>query len=419
MIKEGSLSNGIKIVSEKIPHLRSISLGVWIKSGSRNEEKDHNGVYHFIEHMLFKGSKKYKAIDIAKITDSIGGNLDAFTSKEFLSVNFHVHDENFSKAFDVLSELILNPTFPLNELERERQVILEEIKSVEDSPDELILDLFLDSYWKDHPLGRSILGSKETVSSIKRKDLIECYFYSFTPSNIVFSASGNLEHNEIFEKIEKNFSSLKNANPRIQNPSPPLDFPGIYCKNKKQLQQVHFIIGMRALPQPHPERYSLFILNDILGGGMSSRLFQKIREKKGLVYNIFSFVSTFIDTGFFGIYGATDKRNIPEVVKIIDEELVKIKEGKIKEEELARSKDHLKGSVVLNLESAVSRMAQIARNEIYFKKQISLEEILKSIDSVNLDDLKRVSKEIINSKNSGTFLLGNINSYELKYKFNF
>src|SRR5689334_8845778 len=312
-ISRESLPNGLTIITEEMQHIRSVSIGIWIKSGSRDEDPQWNGISHFVEHMVFKGTKSRTAEDIARQVDSIGGNMDAFTAKECICFNVKVLDEHLPIAMDVLSDLVLNPIFDVKDIGRERGVILEEIKMDEDNPDYLVHEIFTQNFWKDHPLGKPILGTKETVRSFARENLFEFYSQRFGPNNIIVSAAGNLNHRHFVNLIEARFAGLEPVSNGHHQAVPTIT-PRIITRNKKSLEQVQLCMGVPSHPISHEKRYVSYVLNTVLGGGMSSRLFQKIREEQGLVYSIYSDLNPYRDTGVLTIYAGTSLESTPTVV---------------------------------------------------------------------------------------------------------
>lgn len=407
MIYEESLPNSVKIIHEYIPYSKTVSIGIWLREGSRDESDEKSGILHFIEHMLFKGSEKFNYREIAKITDRLGGEIDAFTSKEFMGINCKILDKNFHKAMELLSEIFLHPLFLDEEIENEKKVILEEIKSVEDDPEDLSIELFFRNYMKGHSLGRSILGSEDTVKSLKRKDLLDKHSSSFISSKIFVSSSGSINFEDVKKAVEKNFGNLPYI-PNSRNLSSPKFNPGLFYRNKKEMEQVHIVLGFPGFSQKDRKRFPLFILNEILAGGFSSRLFQKIREERGLAYSVGSSPATFLDCGVWTIFCDTNKKNLKEVMEVMKDELEKIRDGDINEDEVERGKEHLKGGFVLNLESSTSRMAYLARNELYHGEQISPDYFLEEIDRIELDEIKGVALELIDFKNSAILLLGDL-----------
>ncbi|MGQ9618252.1 MAG: M16 family metallopeptidase [Candidatus Aminicenantia bacterium] len=407
MIHEEILPNSIKVIHEHIPFTRTVSLGIWVKEGSRDEPEEKSGILHFLEHMLFKSSQKYNSKEIAVLTDRLGGEFDAFTSKEYMGINFKVLDKNLEKAVELISNILLKPLFPSDEIERERRVILEEIKSVEDDPEDLSLELFFNYYLKPHPLGRSILGTEETLKSIQRKDLIDKYSKILTSSKTFITSSGSVEFEVLIDIVKKYLGGIPyGINSR--NLYAPQYNRGLFFRKKKELEQIHMVVGFPGVSQKIKQRYAFLILNQILAGGFSSRLFQRVREERGLVYNIGSAPATFIDCGIWTIFCSANRKNLKEILEIMKVELDKIKEGEIKDEEIESAKEHIKGSFVLNLESTSSRMSYLARNELYFGEQFSVDFFLDKIDSVETSELKKIANDLIDYKKSAIFLLGDL-----------
>src|SRR6266850_304625 len=386
-IKKEVLDNGLTILTEKMPHVRSISLGIWLKIGSRSETQELNGVAHFIEHLLFKGTSHRTAEEIARQVDSIGGHLDAFTAKETICYSTKVLDEHLPIAFDILSDLVLNPKFDPGDMEKERSVILEEIKMVEDTPDDLVHEIFMQNFWKDQPLGRPILGTKQTVNRLDRDKVVDFFREFYTPDDLVISAAGNLEHEAVVNLIADKFGSVRtHRNGHVEVPAHA--HSRISIRNKKELEQVHICLGVPSYPLSHEHRFICYILNTILGGGMSSRLFQNIREKQGLVYAIFSGLNSYRDTGCLSIYAGTSLETAEKVVDLVIEEFRNLKKDPVDAEELRRAKDYLKGSLMLGLESTSSRMSNLARQEMYFGKYISLDELISRIETVTTESIQ-------------------------------
>src|SRR2546425_4641006 len=389
-IRREVLPNGLTLITEEMQHIRSVSIGIWIKTGSRDEDLQWNGISHFIEHMVFKGTKNRSAEDIARQVDSIGGNMDAFTAKECVCFNVKVLDEHMPIAMDVLSDLVLNPVFDVQDIGRERGVILEEIKMDEDNPDYLVHEIFSANFWKDHPLGKPILGTRETVKRFDRQ-MIENYYYSaYAPSNLVITAAGNLKHKTLVDLCAEHFSDLK-PQQALPPERAPVTHARIALRNKKALEQVHLCLGVPSYPVPHQDRFACYVLNTLLGGGMSSRLFQNIRERQGLAYAVFSELNPYRDTGCLSIYAGTSIESARKVIESILNEFQQLKQERISEEELRRAKDHLKGSLMLSLESTSSRMSNLARQEMYFQRFFSLDELVESIERVTAEDVQRIA----------------------------
>ena len=407
-----SLGNGVRVITEAMPHVRSVSVGVWIGSGSRRESSELNGISHFIEHMLFKGTTSRSAEDIARSVDSIGGNLDAFTAKELVCFNTKVLDQHLSQAFDVLADLVLHPMFRAEDIEKEKGVILEEIKMEEDSPDYLVHEIFSSNFWKDHPIGKPILG---TPQSVKRFDhgMIQAYYQAvYVPANLIVTAAGNLTHDRLVTLVREHFETL----PPGQALAPDT-IPGTHARialrNKKALEQVHLCLGVPSYPLPHEERFACYVLNTLLGGGMSSRLFQNIRERQGLAYAVFSELSPYRDTGCLSIYAGTSVESARKVVESITKEFRQLKEQTVNDEELRRAKDHLKGSLMLSLESTGSRMSNLARQEMYFCHFFSLDALVESIEAVTAEDVQRIAQTFFDPKQIALTILGNLENLKI------
>ncbi|MDP8978994.1 MAG: insulinase family protein [Acidobacteriota bacterium] len=412
-IETTTLDNGIRVVTEQMAHVRSVSLGVWIGTGSRRESSDENGISHFIEHMVFKGTKNRSAEDIARSVDSIGGGLDAFTAKEMVSYNTKVLDEHLPLAFDVLADLVLCPLFRAEDIEKEKGVILEELKMEVDNPEYLLHEIFSSNFYKDHPLGKPILGTKETVRAFDRDMLYKYYSRIYSPANILITAAGNLKHGQLVDLVHERFHNLK-ASHRLGADRPPAPHSRLVFRAKSSLEQVHLYMGVPAYPLPHEARFTCYVLNTILGGGMSSRLFQNIREKQGLAYAVYSELSMYHDTGCMAIYAGTSLETARKVVECIMREFRDLKNVLAPADELRRAKDHLKGSFMLGLESTSSRMGNLARQELYFKRFFTLDEMIERIEQVTAEDVRRVAQEFFNPKNITLAMLGNLGKFKIR-----
>jgi predicted Zn-dependent peptidase len=406
------LPNGVRVITEPMPHVRSVSVGIWIGSGSRRETPEHNGISHFIEHMLFKGTENRTAEDIARSVDSIGGNLDAFTAKELVCFNTKVLDEHLSLAFDVLADLVLHPLFREEDIEKEKGVILEEIKMEADSPDYLVHEIFTSNFWKDHPLGKPILGTRETVKRFGRESVRKYYDTVYEPSSLIVTAAGNLTHERLVALVREHFESMP-AGPVAPPEPPPGTHARIALRNKKSLEQVHLCLGVPSYPLPHHERFACYVLNTLLGGGMSSRLFQNIRERQGLAYAVFSELNPYRDTGCLSIYAGTSLESARKVVESIMNEFRQLKAQPVGDEELRRAKDHLKGSLMLSLESTASRMSNLARQEMYFARFFTLDELVESIEAVTADDVQRIACTFFDPKQIALTVLGNLENLRI------
>ena len=411
-IRRQVLPNGLTIITEQMSHIRSASIGVWLQTGSRDEDPEWNGISHFIEHMVFKGTKHRTAEEIARQVDSIGGNMDAFTAKECICFNVKVLDEHIPTAMDILSDLVLNPVFDIADIARERGVILEEIKMDEDNPDYLVHEIFTQNFWKDHPLGKPILGTKETVKRFERQPVLEAYTHRFAPGNIIVSAAGNLDHDRFVELATRNFEHMKPLKNGFHSSAPKI-VSRIILRNKKALEQVQLCVGVPAHPIAHEKRHAGYVLNTLLGGGMSSRLFQNIRERQGLAYSIYSDLNPYRDTGCLAVYAGTSLASASKVVQSVVSEFHKLKTEPVPEEELSRSKAQLKGSLMLSLESSTARMSNLARQEMYFDRFYDLDELIQRIESVTAEDLTNLANEFFRTESVAVTALGNLSGLKV------
>jgi predicted Zn-dependent peptidase len=383
-----------------------------MRTGSRDESIENNGISHFVEHMVFKGTKTRTARDIARQVDSIGGNIDAFTGKETICFNIKVLDEHLPIALDILSDLVLNPVFHPKDIVREKGVILEEIKMDEDNPDYLVHEIFTQNFWKDHPLGKPILGTKETVRSFEQDRVWNFYQQRFAPNNMIISAAGNLNHGKFVGLIRERFSQLGPVPNGHHQPAPAIT-PRIITRNKKSLEQVQLCLGVPSHPVSHDRRYVSYVLNTILGGGMSSRLFQKIREEQGLAYSIYSDLNPYRDTGCLSVYAGTSLESTPKVVDSILAEFHELKSDLIPADELRRAKDQLKGSLMLSLESSTSRMSNLARQQMYFERFFTMDETIDQIEAVSAEEVSAMAQELFHPDKIAVTVLGNLDGLKL------
>ncbi|HOP75467.1 MAG TPA: pitrilysin family protein [Bacillota bacterium] len=393
MYQRVTLSNGLRIVCETIPYGRSVSLGVWTRTGSRNEEPQFNGISHFIEHMMFKGTSRRSTRQIAEAIDAVGGQLNAFTTKEYTCYYAKVLDQHFQLGVDLLADMITNSLFLPAEIEKEKSVVLEEIKSYEDAPDELIYDIFYSLVLKGHELGRSILGTPETVSQFNREILMEYLQKHYTPDNMVFAVAGNIQIDQVIAEVEGRFSGLCGKSEQSSSELPELQMT-TYFKDK-DTEQVHLCIGGRGVSRKDPRKYTAILLDSILGGSVSSRLFQRLREDEGLVYTTGTNHSSFMDTGVFTIYAGTSMANFERVVTLIQEEIIKLQTQGIDEEELNRAKEQLKGNLLLSLESTCNRMSRLAKMELFQDPLLSPEETVARIEAVTADQVQKMAVELL------------------------
>ncbi len=410
------LPGGLTLLTERMDHLRSATVGIWLKKGSRHEEEDESGISHFIEHLVFKGTHSRSCRDIARTIDRTGGLTGASTSKEFATFSVKVMDEHLPVALDLLTDILTNPAFDPAEIENERRVIYEEIKLTQDNPEDLIGEAYYQSYFKNHPLGRSILGTNETVAQFGRDRIVEFFQSSYIPSNIIVSAAGRVDHDALVDYFTKKFpgegSSASRRHLTQEGPSPTPNIERLYV-SKSNLEQMHINIGFPGLHRSHGDRFPLFLLNDILGGSMSSRLFQNIREKWGLAYSIFSFATSFCDTGTVTIYTGVDPMEARRTIDLIIQELSSVCRSDVDAQELEDSKTHLKGSLMLGLESSSARMANLAINEMYFGRQFTPDDILESINGVALDDVISMARRIFDTDKISLVVLGGAPTFDV------
>jgi len=411
-IQKQVLPNGLVVITETMSHVRSVSVGVWIRNGSRFEVPEENGLAHFMEHMVFKGTERRSAETIAREMDSIGGMLDAFTSKEQICFNAKVLDEHLPIAFDVISDLVLRPKFDSEDVKKERQVVLEEIKMDLDNPEYLLHDIFTRGFWPEHPLGRPILGTPETVSHFSREALRKRFHHWFAPDRLVLTAAGNVTHERILELVERDFAALKPAGPFGDHGAPATQAP-IHVERKRDLEQVHVCMGVPSYPLADERRFAIAVMNNLLGGGMSSRLFQNIREKLGLAYAVFSELTPYSDAGMMTVYAGTAKETVGQVIDLIIKEFRDLKNQPVTEEELLRAKNHLKGSLMLSLESTSSRMSNLARQEMYFGRFFSLDELVESIETVSAANIQNISQKFFDQKQIALTVLGNLDGFKI------
>jgi predicted Zn-dependent peptidase len=411
MVVREVLDNGLRLITERMPQVRSVTIGVWLTRGSRHETDERGGIAHFVEHMLFKGTSMRSAEDIAQAIDSIGGQLDAFTAKEYASYYIKVLDEHVPLAVDLLSDIVMRPAFAPDEIEREKKVILEEIKMVEDTPDDLVHELFTQHFWEGHPLGRPILGSKETVEAFT-PDALRAYFRdAYVAQNMIVSAAGNLDHANVRDLVARAFADLPARGEALEE-QPPTVVPQVITRTK-ELEQSHVCLGTDSYPQRHDDRYVSYILNTMLGGSMSSRLFQNVREKRGLAYSVFSGLSAYRDAGSMTIYAGCANDAVDELIDVVIGELRRMKDETMPESELRRAKDHLKGSLMLNLESTSSRMSHLARQEIYFDRQFGLDETLEGVERVTTAEVQRVARDLFADGGLAATVVGAVGGLEI------
>jgi predicted Zn-dependent peptidase len=411
MVRKGVLPNGVRVLTEAMPHVVSSTIGIWVENGSRYEEPGENGVSHFIEHLLFKGTKKRTAAQIAEQMDAVGGVLNAFTGKEYTCYYAKVLGEDLPMATELLADLFLESVFDPAEIDRERQVVLQEISQAEDTPDDFIHDLFNLHYWRGHPLALPIFGSVETVNAINREALVSFMADRYRAGRVFIAAAGAVDHERLMRDCARLFGSIA-GDGRPEPTSPPQERVVVLNENKK-LEQAHLCIGAPGLSQTAPNRYAAYVLNTALGGGMSSRLFQEVREKRGRVYSIYSFMSAFLDCGYFGVYAGTNPDWVDEVIEVTLKEINKVVRDGLAPEELARAKSQLKGNMLLGMESTESRMNRLARNEIYFQRDIPIDELGREIEKVTNDQMVELASSCFKPERMGMVLLGDLKGRQL------
>ncbi|MCX5798660.1 MAG: pitrilysin family protein [Proteobacteria bacterium] len=414
MYKKTTLPNGLTIVTESIPYFSTISIGIWWTTGGRFENETNNGISHFIEHMLFKGTSRRTAYDIAREVDAIGGTINAFTGKEYTCLYARVLKKDADIALDILSDMYKHSLFKDGDVEREKDVIAQEIKMIEDSPEEYIYDMFNASYFKGHSLGMPILGKQQNVEKFTREMLMEHFQKYYSPHNIIITATGRINHENFVEKIQRLFYDVQEQDmdkTLLESPHP---YTGIHII-EKDLEHIYLCIGTHGVSQIDKKRYPLYVLNAIMGGSMSSHLFQEIREQRGLVYNIYSYVNCYHDTGTFGISTSTSQKFIEEVLTLIKEEISRIKDKGITDAELAFSKEHIKGNLFISLESSETRMGRLAKNEIYFGGYIPLKDTLRAMDRIQKSEVDEIARSIFaKTEDISITILGNTDKEKIE-----
>lgn len=398
------LKNGVRILTKRMPYARSVSMGVWVNAGARDEALSESGLCHVIEHMIFKGTRKRDAFQIAKEFDAIGGQTNAFTSMETTCYHARVMDTHLTTMVDILCDIFLNSVFSQSEYEKERPVILQEIGMLEDNPDDFIHVLLGQAFWGLHPLGQSILGTKENLFRFD-SETIKAFFRRFyQPERIVVSAAGNLAHDQVIDLVGEAFEAIEQSNHFPERK--PSEGQGKIIVNERDLEQVHVCIGTRGLNFTHDQRYTFSLLNTILGGNMSSRLFQEIRENRGLAYSVYSFIASHMDTGMFGAYAAVDPANALETLELILSEMRRLKTISVNEATLQDAKEYTKGNLLLAAESVDNQMARLAQNDVHFGRYISLEEVVAAVDQVTVSDVRVLSEVLFHETPLALALLG-------------
>jgi len=395
-VHKTTLDNGLKVVTEKIDSVKSVSVGIWVKTGSRNETDEQSGITHFLEHMLFKGTEKRSSYDIALSMESVGGYLNAFTSSEYTCYYARCLDVKLELALDVLSDMILHPAFPEQEIEKEKKVVIEEMKMYRDSPSDYLFEEFSNLVFEGHSLGRPVIGYEETVSHFKRAQLFDYMDNRYQPWNLLVAVAGNVEHEQMVELVSSYFGDI-DAEHKAAEETPPGDYRTFRETFKKPIEQTHLILGRRGLDYDHDDKYLLLLANTILGGGMSSRLNQNVREKYGYCYSINTFNQSYMDTGLYGVYVGTDRDYVDHVRELITGELARLQEEPVSEKELNEAKSQLKGKLLLSLESMSNRMSRLAKSELYYNRFVTIEELVSNIDSVTASDIRDFSEKFFDT----------------------
>lgn len=412
MIRKRVLANGLTLVSESLDHVRSVAVGVWLKRGSRHEAARQSGISHFIEHMVFKGTRSRTAQQIAAEVDEVGGLMDAFTSKEYAAFHLKVLDQHLALAVELLGDIVLNPRFDPLEIAKEKRVVFEEMAMVEDTPDDLVMERFHEALWPGHALGRPILGTRATVRRFDRRELRDFFRRAYQPGNLVVAAAGHFDHAELEKLVEQAFGRLRPGRPARRG-SAPRPRAAVVLRSKAELEQVHLCLGVPAPHQTHPQRFAAHVLNTVLGGSLSSRLFQNVRERRGLAYAISSGLTTHADAGALSIYAATRRETLEEVLGLCLEELRGLAREPLPADELRRAKDHLKGGLMLSLEGTGSRMSYLARQEIYFGREVGLDELLDEVERVDQAAVQAMGRRLVKGPLTLS-LIGNLGRWRPK-----
>lgn len=413
MFEITKLSNGVKIVTEKMPYVRSVAFGIFVCNGSRNENEKTNGISHFIEHMLFKGTKKRSAKQIAYEMDAVGGQINAYTTKEYTCYYTKTLDTHFDTAIDILADMYFNSVFDENEIQKERNVILEEINMYEDTPDEVVYDDLQYNIWKGNSLGYSILGTKESISNFNHEIISNYYSENYCPQNTVIAVAGNIEKDDIINKISKYF-----ANWKFENKYCPVIEKAVYnscaIKKEKDIEQIHLCVSFPGTPLGTEESYSLSVFNTIFGGGMSSRLFQKIREENGYAYSVYSYNSNFRDNGLFTIYAGLNPSQTKDVLNLIFDEIKFIKENKISSDILEKTKEQIKSNFILGLENSSNRMSSNGRSQLLLNRILTNDELINKIENINADKIENLINKIFKPENASLSIVGRVNDLDVK-----
>ncbi|HZS12708.1 MAG TPA: pitrilysin family protein [Nitrospirales bacterium] len=416
MFRKLVLENGVRVVAERMPALKSVTVGIWVNVGSRDEGPGEEGLSHFLEHMFFKGTSRRTATDISRTIDALGGELNAFTTRESTTFYVKVLDQHVAAAIDLLADLFHHSRFDQKEIEKEKQVVLEEIRMVQDDPEDLVQDLHAEQVLAGHPLGRSILGEPATIQSIRRRDLVDYINRHYQPEETIIAIAGNFDHRDVLPLLRKAFGSFHRRAARHADRRPPTISGGVQAR-RKPLEQAHLCVGLPGIAADRKERYAAHALNAILGGSVSSRLFQVIREDAGLAYSVYSYLSTYSDCGTLTVFSATRPREAGRVLRLIRRELTRMRSHGLTRAELARAKRHLKGSIMLSLDSTSSRMNKLAKDELFEGRHVPLDEVLARIDDVRSDRVIELARQLIDFDRIGITGLGPVSRGSLEAAF--
>lgn len=408
MFEKSTLKNGIRVVTERMPELHSVSVGFWVVAGSRHEEESLGGISHFLEHMLFKGTETRSASDIAREIDSVGGVLNAFTDREFCCYYAKVLGDKLPRAVDILSDLLLNSVFDPEEIEKERRVILQELHMIEDSPDDLIHDMLSESVWREHPLGHSVVGRMPTVNRIKRDDLLHVLSDNYQGNKLLICAAGDVNHRELVAQIEQTFADIDCGHASTSGCAP-LHHADVRVI-EKDLEQVHICLGCKGVPQDDPDRFAMNLVNGVLGSSMSSRLFQTVREERGLAYSIYSYLNSHSDAGSLIIYGGTAPEDVSQLLDVTLDQLRSLKDRRVDDSELQRAKEQLKGGLLLSLESSDNRMSRLAKGEIFLGRQYGIDEIVREIERVSPQQILDLANRLFVNDSLNLQMIGRVSA---------
>lgn len=409
MVQESTFDNGVRVLSQQVPGMHTVSIGIWLANGARYEQPAEQGIAHFIEHLLFKGTSRRTARQITREIDSLGGVLNAFTSYEYVCYYAKALTRSLPQVVDILTDMFLHSTFPAEEIERERKVVLQEIKMRDDAPEEAIHDRLHQSFWKGHPLGHPILGTAETISRLNRNEILQFREHWYRPSEIMIAAAGAVDHQALVGLLQPMFAGLPSGEPRRTQQQSGRSASGRVVEvSERELEQTLICLGTEGLPATSADRYSLMLLNAVLGGGMSSRLFEEIREKRGLAYSVYSYVASFADAGALAVYAGTERERSCEALKIILEEMSRLKQEKIPADELNAAREQVKGKILMSLESSDSYMSRLARSYLYFGRYQPLDEIMAGYDAVTADDLRSLAARLFQDDSLNIQVMGKV-----------